>query len=225
MNFGERKMVKKKTIKRKEPEYSNIGPNRDPMFPAAYGKHIKVYKDYFDRPKQKLIALDLGMVYGYAYLNVNKLIYGYHDATPTRYATQMTSALAFHAHLLRMAEEMGRVDAIFFEEVHGTKGQYAMQINGMFLGAMISAAGKINCKIVKGYQVSAIKHYATEMGSAKKKQMIESANLRYGLSLDPRKDIDGNIADAVHLLSLGMEAQLGLGSLSNYLETKQRDPK
>lgn len=203
-------------------ERTNVGSNRDPVFPSGYGKHIKVYKDYFDRPKIRLIAVDLGMIYGYAYLNVNKLTYGYHDATPTRFATQMTSALAFHAHLLRMEKEMGRVDAIFFEEVHGTKSNYAMQINGMFLGALISVAGKMKCKILKGYQVSAIKHYATGIGSAKKKQMIEEANSRYQLALDPRKDIDGNIADAVHLLSLGMEAQLGIGSLGQYVHTKER---
>ncbi len=201
---------------------ANVGPERDPIFPSAYGKHVKLYQGFIIKPKTKLLSLDLGMIYGYAYLYNNKLIYGYHDATPTRYATQITSALALYAHIIRIHEEMKGLDAIFFEEVHGTKGLYSMQINGMFLGAMFAAAQRLDCKIVKGHQVSAIKHYATGMGSAKKKQMIETANHIYELALNPQDDIDGNIADAVHLLSLGMEATLGMKSLRHYIKEKQR---
>lgn len=199
----------------------NLGKGRDPKFPSAYAKYIQMYQSFLSKLGRKVIALDLGMIYGYAYLNGNCLSYGYHNAKPTKYSTQITAALTFSAHIERMAQEMGGVDAILFEEVHGTKGQYAMQINGMFIGAMMTTAHKLNCKVVKGFQVSAIKLYGTGNAVAKKPEMIRTANSRYGLDLNHKDDIDGNIADAVHLLSLGCEALFAMKPLGYYIKHRK----
>lgn len=194
----------------------------DYRFSAKYERHIRLMEKRLKEFKAKIIALDLGMTYGFSYLIGNKLVYGYNNVSPTRFASQLASIYSFMNHIDIIEKEMHGIDAIIFEEVHGTKGVYAMQVNGAFLGALVAAGKKYNVKIIKGYEVSSIKGYAVGKGNASKKDMIMSANERYGLYLDPDNDIHGNMADAIHLLSLSMEALFSMGSLSDYVKEKIR---
>jgi len=161
-------------------------------------------------PMMKALALDLGMIYGYAVYIVDNLKWGYNDVTPTRFASQQTSAVLFRRHLLDLNEEIGGIEAIFFEEVHGSKGQYAIQINGMFIGVMLSVAEEINCKIIKGFQVGEIKRFATNSAIAGKDEMIAAAVKRWGVDLDKTVKKDANIADALFILALGLKTLYGI---------------
>ena len=196
---------------------------RDLRFSTKYEKHARLMQKRLEKFRGKIIAVDLGMKYGFAYLVGRKLVYGYNIVTPSRYASQLSSIFEFNNHLHIMAREMGGCDAIVFEEVHGSKGAYALQINGLFIGSMLHAAKSLDARVVKGYQVGAIKKYATGNGAASKKLMIRAANEKYGLSLDPNEeDKHGDMADAIHLLSLSMQAIFNMGELSQFAREKIR---
>ena len=158
----------------------------------------------------KTLALDLGMVYGYTYIKENKLVWGYRDVRPTRFASQQASAVMFRKHLHDINKDIGGIEAIFFEEVHGSKGQYAIQINGMFVGVMLSVADEIGCEVIQGFQVSEVKIAATGRGNADKSDMIRAANKKWGLELDPKKEVNGNIADSLFIMLLGMKKLYGI---------------
>jgi Holliday junction resolvasome RuvABC endonuclease subunit len=197
----------------------NIGEYMDPLYTNNYGRHAIICEKFMAKPKTKILALDLGMVYGYAYLKGHQVVYGYHDVSPTRYATQISSAFAFSSHIQRIAKELGgSIDAILFEDVRGSKSSYALQTYGMFIGALSIARTLVHCKIVNGYKPGRIKKYAVGTGNANKAQMILAANERFGIHLNPKDDIDGNSADALHLLSLGMEALFNMEPLQNYVK-------
>ena len=123
---------------------------RDLRFPVQYERNVRLMQKKLDSFRGKVLALDLGMKYGFAYLLGRKLVYGYNVVVPTRYASQLSSLFEFNNHIHIIAREMGGLDAIVFEEVHGTKGNYALQINGLFVGSMIHAAKSLNVRIVKG---------------------------------------------------------------------------
>ena len=159
---------------------------------------------------KKVLSIDIGMIYGFAYIKDNQMFWGYNDIHPTRFASQFSSVMQFRKHLFDINKQVGNLDAIFFEEVCGTKGQYAMQIYGMFIGVLLAFADEIECPIVKGFRVAAIKKHATEHGNASKAEMIAAANEKYSLGLNPGDEKDGNIADAIYILSLGLQEIYGI---------------
>lgn len=196
---------------------------RDLRFGTKYEKNVRLMQKHLENFKRRILAVDLGMKYGFAYLVGRKLVYGYNVVSPSRYASQLSSIYEFNNHIHIIAREMGGLDAIVFEEVHGSKGAYALQVNGLFVGSMLHAAKDLGARIVKGYQVGVIKKYATGNGGASKKMMIRAANEKYGLSLDPKEeDRHGDMADAIHLLSLSMQAIFNMGELSQFAREKIR---
>jgi Holliday junction resolvasome RuvABC endonuclease subunit len=143
------------------------------------------------------LALDLGTTTGWA-LDAAGIHSGTISLKPSRFEGGGMRFLRFR----RWLEEIGRVDAVYFEEVRRHRGVDAAHIYGGLMGQLTSWCEEASIPYL-GVPVGTIKKFATGKGNADKDAMIEAVKAR------GHAPEDDNEADAIALLLWAIETQGG----------------
>lgn len=140
-----------------------------------------------------ILALDLGQNLGWAAVfSADDVVHGTVEFKPGRFEGGGMVWLRFRKWLNVMHEEHGPIEAIYFEEVMGLRGQNAARVFGGFLATLTSWCEAKGVPY-SGIPVGTIKKHATGRGNCDKKAMIEAARKR---GYEPETDND---ADALAL--------------------------
>lgn len=155
----------------------------------------------------KILALDLGGKCGWAIYSDGEITSGTWKLvkTNTKKRRELPGyrLVRFNAELERIESE-GKIDYVFYEEVHAHAGTDAAHIYGAFRGTLMLFCDNRAEPIPYGsYGVGTIKKRATGKGNAQKPDMIRAANKKL---LKKRKVVDDNEADALWILKLAMES-------------------
>lgn len=141
------------------------------------------------------LALDLGTTTGWA-LGAS----GFHSGTislkPSRFEGGGMRFLRFR----RWLEEIGRVDAVYFEEVRRHRGVDAAHVYGGLMGQLTAWCEETSIPYL-GVPVGTIKRHATGKGNADKEAMIAAVKAR------GHAPADDNEADAIALLYWAIETK------------------
>jgi len=157
----------------------------------------------------RILALDLGGRCGWALYNNGKVTSGMWKLvrTTTKKFKEHPGYrfVRFNAELEKIEYHKGKLDHVFYEEVHAHAGTDAAHIYGAFRGLLMFYCDNRYPPIPYGsFGVGTIKKRATGKGNAKKPQMIRAANAKLLKNLK-RKTNDDNEADALWILKLAME--------------------
>lgn len=144
-----------------------------------------------------ILALDLGTKTGWALSSEGHITSGTFEFKNDRFEGGGMRYLKFK-HWLSQLHELGRVEAIMFEEVRNHAGVTAAHVYGGFLAHLTAWAEQEKIPY-KGIPVATIKTHATGKGNTKKEGMI-AAMRKKGHS--PKDD---NEADALAILYYAVE--------------------
>lgn len=141
-----------------------------------------------------ILALDLGTTTGWAALiEYNSVISGTFCFKNDRFEGGGMRYLRFSRWLAQMKHLIGKIHAVYFEEIRRHLGVNAAHIYGGFL-AQLTAWCEYHKIPYEGVPVGTIKQFITGKGNASKEEVIAAVRARgYG----PRDD---NEADALALL-------------------------
>ncbi len=149
-----------------------------------------------------LLALDLGQTLGWAVsFGSNDVLHGTVEFRPGRFEGGGMVWLRFRTWLNVMHEEHGPIDAVYFEEVVGLRGQSAARVFGGFLATLTAWCESKNIPY-QGIPVGTVKKHATGKGNANKNAMIAAARKR---GYEPETDND---ADALAVLYCAMDEKV-----------------
>lgn len=140
-----------------------------------------------------LLALDLGTTMGWALARPGQITSGTQTFRPGRFEGGGMRYLRFGRWLDEAQGFVGKVDAVYFEEVRRHLGVDAAHAYGGFLGQLTAWCEQHGIPY-QGVPVTTIKRHATGKGNAKKAAMI-AAMERHG-----HAPADDNEADALALL-------------------------
>jgi Holliday junction resolvasome RuvABC endonuclease subunit len=140
-----------------------------------------------------ILSLDLGTTTGFAILNKGDITHGFISFKPQRFEGGGMRYLRFSKWLNEISTLIGKIDAVYFEEVRRHLGVDAAHAYGGFLANLTAFCEEKNIPY-SGVPVGTIKKHITGKGSAKKTEMIEAVN-KLGFPIK-----DDNEADAVALL-------------------------
>jgi crossover junction endodeoxyribonuclease RuvC len=141
-----------------------------------------------------ILALDLGTKLGWAVsFGPGDILHGTVEFRLGRFEGGGMMWLRFRQWLNSMAENHGPIEAVYFEEVQGLRGQDAARVFGGFLATL---TGWCETKEIpySGIPVSTVKKAATGKGNANKDAMIAAMKAQ---GFSPETDND---ADALALL-------------------------
>lgn len=145
----------------------------------------------------KILALDLGTTTGWA-LHDGVISSGTWNLRTDRYSGGGMRYLRFKQQLQGILTAVGKIDAIYFEEVRRHVGTDAAHVYGGLM-AHLTAWCEENGIPYQGVPVGTIKKHATGKGNASKADMIQAARQK---GHAPKDD---NEADALALLYWVME--------------------
>ena len=140
-----------------------------------------------------ILSLDLGTTTGFAISNKGDITHGFISFKPQRFEGGGMRYLRFSKWLNEISTLIGKIDAVYFEEVRRHLGVDAAHAYGGFLAHLTAFCEEKNVPY-SGVPVGTIKKHMTGKGSAKKTEMIEAVN-KLGFPIK-----DDNEADAVALL-------------------------
>ncbi len=144
--------------------------------------------------RRSILALDLGTKIGWATVDRNGVVRSGIVKCAPRVGEAMGQRWAkFRAHL----NEVGDVDAVYFEDVKNHAGVIAAHVYGGFLAHVEHWCAARNVELV-GVGVGQVKKAFTGRGNAKKHDMIAAAEAR---GFRPKDD---NEADALGILTLAV---------------------
>ena len=152
---------------------------------------------------KKLLALDLGTTTGWATNASGVVTSGLWKFTPSRYEGGGMRFLRFRCQLGQIVALLGRIDAVYYEEVRHHIGTDAAHIYGGLL-AVLTAWCEEQGIPYQGIPVGTIKKHATGKGNAKKAMMISAARER---GWNPQDD---NEADALWILDCALTMNAAL---------------
>ena len=156
------------------------------------------------RPGGALLALDLGTTTGFALRGADGAITsGTVSLRPSRYDGGGMRYLRFRAWLDSVAEDVGRIGAVHFEEIRRHLSTDAAHVHGGLL-ATLTAWCEQRSIAYQGVPVGTIKRHVTGKGNADKAAVIAAIRAR-GF-----KPIDDNEADALAILLWATETQGGV---------------
>ena len=157
-----------------------------------------------DGSRPILLALDLGTTTGWAIRNADgHIASGTVSFRPSRYDGGGMRYVRFRAWLDSLADDVGRLGAVHFEEVRRHAGTDAAHIYGGFL-ATLTAWCEQRLIPYQGVPVGTIKRHITGKGNADKAAVITAIRAR-GYS-----PIDDNEADAIAILLWAIETDGGV---------------
>lgn len=140
-----------------------------------------------------LLALDLGTTMGWALARPGQITSGTQTFRPGRFEGGGMRYLRFGRWLDEALGFVGKIEAVYFEEVRRHLGVDAAHAYGGFLG-QLTAWCEQNGIPYQGVPVATIKRHATGKGNAKKAAMIAAMERR------GHAPSDDNEADALALL-------------------------
>jgi len=140
-----------------------------------------------------ILALDLGTTTGFAILKNKNITHGFVSFKPQRFEGGGMRYLRFNKWLNEILTLIGKIDAIYFEEVRRHLGVDAAHAYGGFL-AHLTAFCEERKIPYSGVPVGTIKKHVTGRGNASKKEIVEAVN-KLGYAVN-----DDNQADAIALL-------------------------
>jgi Holliday junction resolvasome RuvABC endonuclease subunit len=127
--------------------------------------------------------------------------HGYITFKPGRYEGGGMRYLRFKNWLTEIKNQLGQVDAVYFEEVRRHAGTDAAHVYGGFL-AVLTAWCEHHKIAYQGVPVGTIKKHATGKGNAGKDEMIAAAKAKG----HPAEN--DNEADAIAILHWALDTQL-----------------
>jgi Holliday junction resolvasome RuvABC endonuclease subunit len=127
--------------------------------------------------------------------------HGYITFKPGRYEGGGMRYLRFKNWLTEIKNQLGQVDAVYFEEVRRHAGTDAAHVYGGFL-AVLTAWCEHHRIAYQGVPVGTIKKHATGKGNAGKDEMIAAAKAK-GHPVE-----NDNEADAIAILHWALDTQL-----------------
>lgn len=149
----------------------------------------------------RILALDLGTTTGWACSNPGlQTTYGKWELAPKKHEDSGMRLVKFQSSL----DQFKTLDLIVYEEVSFRQHGSAAIIYGQLLGALMLWAKARGIRYT-GVPVGTIKKHATGGGKANKLTMIKAANDKFDFVVEPLKDSDHDIADALHLLDYAMQ--------------------
>jgi len=151
-----------------------------------------------------LLALDLGTTTGWAMaLSDGGIASGTVSFRPSRYDGGGIRYLRFRAWLDSVAEDAGRIAAVYYEEVRRHLSTDAAHVHGGLL-ATLTAWCEQRSIAYQGVPVGTIKRFVTGRGNADKAAVISAIRAR-GYS-----PADDNEADAIAILLWALETRGGV---------------
>lgn len=158
----------------------------------------------------RILALDLGGKCGFAIYDNGTVVSGTWKLVKTSTKKRLErSGYRFVRfwNNLEQIELKGKIDYVYYEEVHAHAGTDAAHAYGAFRGVlMLFCDNRAEPIPYDSFGVGTIKKRATGKGNSKKPEMIKAANKKL---LRGRKVIDDNEADSLFILLLGLE-KLGI---------------
>jgi Holliday junction resolvasome RuvABC endonuclease subunit len=151
--------------------------------------------------REVILALDLGTTSGWAASSDGFISHGYITFKPGRYEGGGMRYLRFKNWLTEIKNQLGQVDAVYFEEVRRHAGTDAAHVYGGFL-AVLTAWCEHHKIAYQGVPVGTIKKHATGKGNAGKDEMIAAAKAK-GHPVE-----NDNEADALAILHWALDTQL-----------------
>ena len=146
-----------------------------------------------------ILSLDLGTTMGWAVSNQHGLIMsGTAHFRPRRFEGGGMRYLRFTHWLDETLNVLGRIDAIYFEEVRRHIGVDAAHAYGGFLASLTAWCEEQSIPY-DGIPVGTIKKFITGKGNASKSEVIAAVK---ALGFNPADD---NEADAIALLHLALQ--------------------
>ena len=168
------------------------------------GPAIDLAKRSIDRGRSAVLALDLGTATGWATrLAGGGIESGTVSFRPSRYDGGGMRYLRFRAWLDGIAEDVGGVSAIYFEEVRRHIGTDAAHLYGGFLATLTTWCEQHNVPY-EGVPVGTIKRFISGKGNADKQAVLEAVRMR---GFRPNDD---NEADAIAILLWAVETHGGV---------------
>ena len=151
-----------------------------------------------------ILAIDLGTTTGWALRTTSGVILsGSRGFRPHRFEGGGMRYLRFVAWLDSVHEHAGRLDAVYFEEVHRHTATDAAHVFGGFLAALTAWCEQREIPYA-GVPVGTIKLFATGKGNAGKAGVIAAMQAR---GFNPTDD---NEADALAILLWAIETRGGV---------------
>ena len=141
----------------------------------------------------KILALDLGTTMGWALARPGQITSGTQTFRPGRFEGGGMRYLRFRRWLDEAQGFVGKIEAVYFEEVRRHLGVDAAHAYGGFLGQLTAWCEQHGIPY-QGVPVTTIKRHATGKGNAKKAAMIAAMEQR------GHAPADDNEADALALL-------------------------
>jgi Holliday junction resolvasome RuvABC endonuclease subunit len=151
--------------------------------------------------REVILALDLGTTSGWAASSDGMISHGYTAFKPGRYEGGGMRYLRFKNWLTEIKNQLGQVDAVYFEEVRRHAGTDAAHVYGGFL-AVLTAWCEHHRIAYQGVPVGTIKKHATGKGNAGKDEMIQAMQAK-GHPVE-----NDNEADALAILHWALDTQL-----------------
>ena len=156
------------------------------------------------RPRTAILALDLGTTTGWALCCTDgAIVSGTMSFRPSRYEGGGMRYLRFRSWLNEIANRVGEIGTVHFEEVRRHAGTDASHIYGGLMATLTSWA-ELRGVPYGGVPVGTIKRHATGKGNASKESMVAAARAR-GYS-----PADDNEADAIAILHWALETRGGV---------------
>lgn len=145
----------------------------------------------------KILALDLGIHCGWAYLDQMRLVYsGTWDLAPASQRRWEGGGMRY-VRFVDFLKKLPKPDRVAYEEVRRHKGIDAAHAYGGFQSALMSWCEAEEIPY-EAYPVGVIKKHATGKGNANKEAMVQAARVKWrGIEVK-----DDNQADALWLLDL-----------------------
>jgi Holliday junction resolvasome RuvABC endonuclease subunit len=144
--------------------------------------------------KETVLALDLGTTTGWAVRPANApAASGYVSFKTGRYEGGGMRYLRFRKWLSEMQENVGEINAVYFEEVRRHVSTDSAHVYGGLLATLTAWCEQHNIPY-QGVPVATIKKHATGKGNAKKDDMIAAMRAK-GIEVE-----DDNEADALAIL-------------------------
>jgi len=179
----------------------------------------------------RLLSLDLGNNLGYSVIECSladrcnpKWYFDSFDDKCGVLKLVTSGRESWGARFIRFKTFLNKVSptCIFYEEIRQRFKSNAAACNyGGFVSTLVTwgADNRTDCLALA---VGSIKKHATSKGNAGKDLMIEAANSKFGMKLSFDRKDDDNIADALHIMSLGIEHYYGAELVLSQLSAKNR---
>lgn len=142
----------------------------------------------------KILALDLGTTYGWAFDNGSEVLSGRHSLKTLRHEGAGMRYLRFSQWLDAFTEKNGYPTVVYFEEVRRHSSVTAAHVYGGFMTTLTAWCERWRIPY-QSVPVGTIKKQFTGNGSASKEKMIRAAFNHYGVFAE-----DDNHADALGIL-------------------------